>query len=132
MIILNVDDDAEDRQILLEALKTIDPVVDFLEAKDGVEAISLLSEGLLHQKLNCMFIDINMPLMDGIVLLALIKGDQRLSKIPVYIYSTSDNEIEIAKVRSLGAAYIRKQSNFRNLTQTLSSILKLSDASNCN
>jgi CheY-like chemotaxis protein len=124
MIILNVDDDSDDRQILLEALKQVDPRIELREAKDGVEALNILADGLLVKDLNCIFIDINMPLMDGIVLLALIKGDQRLSKIPVYIYTTSDNATEIAKVKALGAQYLRKQSDFKALTNLLSSILK--------
>jgi CheY-like chemotaxis protein len=128
MIILNVDDDAEDREIFSEAIHEINPSIECLTANDGVEALLLLSGEVTHPKLDYIFLDINMPKMDGIALLNAIKNDKRLSRIPVCMLSTTCNEKEIANINSLGAQYIQKQSDFRKTVSMLSSMLSLTPA----
>jgi CheY-like chemotaxis protein len=123
-VILNVDDDPDDREIFIEAVKEVNASIKCLTAEDGIQAQRLLADRLIVQRLRCIFIDINMPLMNGLSLLALIKTDHVLSKIPVYIYTTSENPHEIEKIESLGGQYIKKHADFDGLVQTLTRILK--------
>jgi CheY-like chemotaxis protein len=122
MIILHVDDDPEDREIFTEALKEVNANIQCLTSEDGLEAHVQLTDALLVQNLEYIFIDINMPLMDGIALLALIKGDRRLNKIPVYIYTTSKDVTDLAKIKKLGGNYIEKHADFKSLVEKLRSI----------
>lgn len=123
MIILHVDDDSDDRELLKEALRRINPDIDCVEAKDGIEGYDILSRGILQKNIHCIFLDINMPLMDGIALLALIKGNNKLSRIPVYVYSTTNNEREISYVKKLGGKFIHKSTQFQELVNSLKAIL---------
>ncbi|HEY0652631.1 MAG TPA: response regulator [Chryseosolibacter sp.] len=124
MIILHVDDDSDDREVLKEALKEINPEIDCIQAKNGIEGFDILTKGILYKKINCVFLDINMPLMDGIALLALIKGDKRLSRIPVHVYSTTSDEREIAYVKKLGGNFIHKTTQYNKLVKSLKGILQ--------
>jgi CheY-like chemotaxis protein len=122
MIVLHVDDDQDDREIMLEALREVYPAIEMHSAENGIKALSLLKEGLLEKDLNFIFLDIKMPLMDGVALLALIRGNQKLSKVPVYIYSTVNNEKELGQIEMLGAKFIQKNSDYKGLVKTLGEI----------
>ena len=123
MIILNVDDDAEDREIFTEAIYEISPLIECIPASDGIEAQLLLAQRDTCPRFDYIFLDINMPKMNGIALLEAIKKDKRLKQIPVYMLSTTSNEKEIDKIRSLGGKFVQKQGEFGKTVNMLSSIL---------
>jgi CheY-like chemotaxis protein len=66
----------------------------------------------------------NMPLMNGTQCLEEIKKLPRLSKVPVYIYSTAADPLTVAQVKQMGATdFIVKPVSFKELTEILSRIL---------
>lgn len=123
MTILTVDDDIEDQEIFCEAISVIDPLIVCLTARDGIEGYDLLSNGKTYLALDYIFLDINMPKMTGIDLLLLIKKEERLKNIPVYMLSTSCSQTELAKINLLGSTMLQKQSQFALYTQMLRSII---------
>lgn len=128
MIILTVDDDIEDQEIFLEAVRIIDPLTVCLKANDGTDGYEVLMDSKTYLSLDCIFLDINMPKMSGIELLVLIKKDERLKDIPVYILSTSCSPNELAKINLLGGTSLQKQSLFALTVQMLRSVIKPSVA----
>lgn len=124
MTILTVDDDIEDQEIFLEAVDFIDPLIVCLKAYDGIEAYHLLTNGKPYLSPDYIFSDINMPKMTGIELLLLIKKDERLKNIPVYILSTSCSQNENAKIIFLGGRLLQKQSQFASYVEMLRAIIK--------
>lgn len=122
MVILNVDDDSEDREIFLDAVKQIDPSIVCLTAGDGVEAQSLWGEDPNFPRLDFIFLDINMPKMNGMALLEVINQDTRFHDVPVYMLSTTSNKAEISHIEALGATYIAKQNRFSDVIADLKSI----------
>ena len=64
MVVLNVDDDHEDREFFCDALREIDPSVVCLIAASGMEALALLQDR--DALPDYIFLDINMPMMDGL------------------------------------------------------------------
>lgn len=81
-------------------------------AFDGREALERLAG---HPDVDLMFLDINMPNMNGLEFLAQVKKDQALAKIPVIIVSTEGKEQDTLRgLRAGAAAYIKKP--FRNET----------------
>jgi CheY-like chemotaxis protein len=122
MKILCVDDDPEDREIFREAARESFPDVVFIEAFDGEAAYDLLTNDLTALP-DFIFLDINMPLMDGIKCLALIKGSKKLRDIPVIVYSTTTNKIEIAKVESMGAKFLLKEPDYTKLIEKIAKII---------
>lgn len=116
---LLIDDDKDDQEIFKLALQDVNPDVMCLTADDGVEGLKLLrsDDGFSPAYI---FLDLNMPRMTGKDCLCEIKKDERLSDIPVVIYSTSSDPGDINDSRSLGASdYIVKQFSISSLKSIL-------------
>jgi len=118
-----IDDDEDDRDFFCTAMTEIDASIECLFAKDGIDAIQQLTkdESLLP---NHIFIDMNMPLMDGKQCLETIKTIQRLQQVPVYIYSTSGTPKLVDEVLASGAEdFLIKPSNMADLISMLRQIV---------
>lgn len=125
MVVLNVDDDQEDREFFCDALREIDPSITCLTAGGGAEALRLLEKGPLLP--DYIFLDINMPMMDGKQCLKALKGIPRFEVIPVIMYSTSTDTREIKECYKLGAVdFLIKPHSFEKLVNDLTSIFEFS------
>jgi CheY-like chemotaxis protein len=122
-VLFLVDDDPDDKEIFQEALKAIDKQIVCYTASDGKDAINKLREALLLP--DVLFLDLNMPVMNGKDCLKHLKSDKELRHIPVIIYSTAAAEKEKQTCLELGAAnFISKPPQFNSLVATLSDTLK--------
>jgi len=104
--VLIVDDSAAIRKILQRMLGqaglTLGKV---LEAGDGLEAL----ERLKTDRVNLVLSDINMPNMDGIQLLSVLKSSAEFRNVPVIMITTEGGEAKVMEAVQLGAAgYVRK------------------------
>jgi CheY-like chemotaxis protein len=125
MVVLNVDDDQEDREFFCDALREIDPSITCLIAGSGMEALSLLQK--VKPLPDYIFLDINMPMMDGKQCLKALKSLAELESIPVIMYSTSTDTREIQECYKLGAEdFLIKPHSFEKLVNDLNSIFALS------
>jgi CheY-like chemotaxis protein len=97
--ILLVDDDPDDQYIFNNALKVVDRSILLSIAKDGVYAF----EKLQVVKPDLIFLDINMPRMNGIEFLTKIRSLNTFNQIPIIVYSTTSNIADKIKVKTLGA-----------------------------
>lgn len=106
--ILLADDDEDDRILFIDALKEIDPAIQCIMAKNGLDALTILQNDLI-QAPDYVFLDLNMPVMNGLKCLAEIKKIESSSKIPIIIYSTSSNNkfIEESKVHGAFDFFIK-------------------------
>jgi CheY-like chemotaxis protein len=117
-----VDDDADDHEIFLSALENISASVSCTTAVNGEDAL----EKLLTKQVtpDLIFLDINMPLMNGPQFLKEIKKHEGLKNIPVIIYSTTSAPDAIAETKELGARdFVSKPESFSQLEQILKDIL---------
>ena len=122
-VLFLVDDDPDDKDIFQEALKLIDKSIVCYTANDGRDALNKLKESLLLPDI--LFLDLNMPVMNGKDCLKQLKSDKDLRHIPVIIYSTSSAEKERTNCLELGArSYISKPPQFNTLVDTLQHTLK--------
>ncbi|MEO7768846.1 MAG: response regulator [Ferruginibacter sp.] len=111
---LIVDDDPDDRYFFCEILKGINASLICLTAFDGEDA--LLQCAIMKPLPDFIFLDLNMPRMDGRECLVELKKDPRLKNIPVIIFSTSSTQKDIDETRKLGAAYfITKPTDFKEI-----------------
>lgn len=121
-VILLADDDSDDTEMFGEALAIIDSSIIFHSAGNGSEAIGIINN--LTEKPQLIFLDLNMPIMNGWQCLRLLKEDERYKHIPVFMISTSSHQKEIDMAAQLGAfCYFVKPSNFNELTQLLRAIV---------
>lgn len=120
--ILLIDDDEEDQEIFLSALREITDGTSCDAYSDATIALDKLRSGQLTP--DVIFLDLNMPIMNGQQFLKEIKKNDQLKDIPVIIFSTSSHEGTIALTRELGAhAFITKPSDFNSLIKTLEPLL---------
>jgi iron complex outermembrane recepter protein len=119
-----IDDDADDQEIFEIAMKKYDDNIECVFANNGPEALGkLLSDSEFVP--DYIFLDINMPLMNGEECLEEIKKIDRLINVPVYMYSTSAYTHQQQEYKSLGVAdYIVKPSTVNDLTAILSDIVR--------
>jgi CheY-like chemotaxis protein len=122
MRILLIDDDKDDQSLFCEALAQISTDIVCELADSGVHGLELLNSAKTLPDI--IFLDINMPLMDGRETLTVIRSKQRLQNIPVVMYSTSIASSEVSWFEKMNAAYITKPNDFTHLTQLLSDHLK--------
>ncbi len=100
-ICLLVDDDPDDQEVFLSAMSDVCPTALCLVAPDGDRALELLhNEETIP---DYIFLDLNMPRMNGFEFLAAIKKSKILQNIPVIVYSTTSQPGQIDKARKLGA-----------------------------
>ena len=122
MRFLLVDDDEDDISVFKEVLEDINPSIFLASAGDGKEALNMLKQE--QNKLpDVIFLDLNMPLMDGKECLSELKKDPHLKRIPVIMYTTSSQSKDIEETMLSGAVcFITKPTSLRELKNILSSI----------
>lgn len=125
--IMLIDDDADDRELFSEALQKVGPHIRFESASSGQMAFDLL-ESKKQQLPELIFLDINMPVVDGWECLSMLKGNEAFKHIPVIIYSTSAPDGAQETAIRLGAlSYVLKPSQFNELKQLLARVVGLID-----
>jgi two-component system chemotaxis response regulator CheY len=91
------------------------------EAGDGREALTLLEA----ERVDLILSDINMPNMDGLQLLALLKASAQWCHIPVVMITTEGGETKVGEAVRLGAAgYVRKPFTADQIKEKLAGILE--------
>jgi CheY-like chemotaxis protein len=118
---LLVDDDEDDKEIFCLALAKVDPAIECTTASDGLEALSILKNRSFVP--SYIFLDLNMPRMDGKECLKEIRKQSHLQDIPVIIFSTSSAEKDIEETKKLGASsFITKPPLVATLAKKLSDV----------
>jgi CheY-like chemotaxis protein len=122
--ILVADDDPDDQYMLKEALGSAPPYADIQTVNDGEELLDYL-----HKRgkfASCpapgvILLDLNMPKKDGRECLREIKKDKKLACIPIVVFSTSNNQDDVAHSYEAGASsYISKPYSYNELVQLMS------------
>jgi CheY-like chemotaxis protein len=121
---LIIDDDSDDREFFREALFQVFPTAECNEAIDGVDALQKLR--MESRRLpDYIFLDLNMPRMDGKSLLLEVKKDCMFKHIPVFILSTSSDQQDKKDVQLLGAAaFITKPFELEKLCKNIQAVLE--------
>jgi CheY-like chemotaxis protein len=122
MTILAVDDDREDRELFCEAISIIDKNIICIQLKDGIDAVHYLDSDLELPDL--VFLDINMPKMDGISCLEIIRSNPKFNSTRVIMFSTSRDGHDLKKVAALRSEFITKPNSFSDLLISLRSIIE--------
>jgi CheY-like chemotaxis protein len=105
--ILLIEDDAIELMKFNRVLSTLDIKHKILEANNGEEAIKILKEK--ETVPDIIVLDLNMPKMNGIEFLRILKADEYLKYIPAVILTTSNNRKDILECYKIGiAGYLLK------------------------
>ena len=121
--LLIVDDDSDDRQLFIEAVKEFDPGITCFTASDGQQALEFLHT--TDSLPDFIFLDLRMPRFNGKRCLLELKKDEQLRNIPVIIYTTSREVEESSELKELGAVYfISKPGNPEEIYYLVSFVLE--------
>jgi len=116
---LVVEDSPTMRQLITFALKRI-PGSKVVEANDGIDALKKLST----QKFDIILTDINMPIMDGLKLVSMVRNDPVHKTIPIIIITTEGADEDRKRGLALGAnAYIAKPIQTADLLSVVNEII---------
>ncbi|MEB3826399.1 response regulator [Phormidium sp. CCY1219] len=111
-LILLVEDNRGDVRLIQEALKETTVAHQMVALKNGIEAMSYLrreGEYAGAQRPDLIMLDLNLPKKDGREVLAEIKTDPKLKRIPVVVLTTSKNQEDVCRSYDLHVnAYITK------------------------
>ncbi len=116
-----IDDDIDDQEIFRMAIQRVHPSITCTCVNNAVDALHQLRETAILP--NCIFLDINMPRMNGIACLKALKQITRLDDVPVYMYSTAADPRILNESRELGATdFIIKPTGLPELVKILSQL----------
>jgi len=126
MKVLVVEDNPNDVTIIKRAMRKSDVKCELYFARDGEEAIdTLYQKGEFEDtpRPDLILLDINLPKINGLEVLAKIKEDDRLKRIPVIVLTISEREEDMVKAYDSGAAsYMTKpvdSKDFERLIRTV-------------
>ena len=127
--IIMAEDDEDDRLMIKEALDEagVDSLVEC--AENGEELLDLLlarrsaAEASGREPPAFILLDLNMPKLDGRKTLHLIRADEKLKKIPIIVFTTSNTEEDIALAYEAGAnSFILKPSSFATMVDIMKTL----------
>ena len=120
--ILLIDDDHDDRYFFNLALSRLDPLSKFEHFDNGESALKRLGTAPLP---DCIFLDYNMPRMNGMQVLEKIKTNKNTRHIPVVMYSTSNQGKYMEEAKELGAvSYIIKPYLVEDLKKEIAQVIQ--------
>jgi len=132
MKVLVVDDNPNDVTIIKRAMRKSDVKCELHFARYGEEALDALyqkGEFVDTPKPDLILLDINLPKINGLEVLAKVKEDERLRRIPVIVLTISEREEDMVKAYDSGAAsYMTKpvdSKDFERLIQTVQDYWKI-------
>jgi two-component system chemotaxis response regulator CheY len=119
--ILIVEDSPTMRQLLVFALKRLKDV-EIVEAQDGMDGLRKVTS----DHFDLALVDINMPVMDGLKLISLIRGEESLSEMPICVITTEGAGEDRDRAMMLGAnEYLTKPIQANKVLTVAKGLLKL-------
>lgn len=124
MYILMIDNDEEDLDFFLEALRSIDPSITLVQSTSAEKTLEQLRKGNLPTP-SIIIVDLDMPRMDGTEFLNTCKKIESLANVPIIIYTNSYNRELESICMSLGAtAFIQKPDTWVKIVQVAKAVLE--------
>jgi CheY-like chemotaxis protein len=120
--ILLVEDDSVDVMMVKRALKDLNVTNLLVQTPNGKEAFEYLT-GEGNERPCIILLDLNMPKMNGVEFLKIIKADDELKKIPVVVLTTSrDTEDKFETFELSAAGYIVKPADYKKFVEAMRTI----------
>lgn len=127
--ILLVEDNAQDAELTMRALKKGKLCNNIYTVENGAEALDFLfcrgkfADRHIENKPKVILLDLKLPKVSGLEVLAKIKGDSTLKKIPIVILTSSTEDPDVREAYSLGAnSYVVKPINFEKFIESVKNL----------
>lgn len=111
--ILLVEDNADDEQLTLRAMRQSEVPNVIRVARDGAEALEFLFGDAAGTLPDLVLLDLKLPKVSGLEVLARIRNEDATKTLPIVVLTSSDEEKDIVESYNLGAnSYVRKPVDF--------------------
>ncbi|MBT2163387.1 response regulator [Zobellia barbeyronii] len=126
MDILLIEDDAIEVMKLQRTVKKLELKHNIIETKNGEDALEILRSG--NRLPDIILLDLNMPRMNGIEFLSILKADDVLKYLPTVILTTSENRADLLECYKIGVAgYVIKPLKYEDYQSKLHKVLEYWD-----
>jgi CheY-like chemotaxis protein len=124
--LLVVEDDSDDRELMLQAIKQMNPDINLVFAENGIAALQYLEMLQEDQsKLPCLIVlDLNMPYIDGKETYRRIKENAGLRSVPVVIFTSSMNPNDQLLFERAGVEFVTKPDHFSIFQERVKQMLQ--------
>lgn len=120
--ILIVDDSAVIRKIIIKTLQLSNlPLGEICEAGDGQKALEIMD----RKWIDLIFADLNMPVMNGEVMIERIRVNPQWADVPVIVVSTEGSQTRIERLKSQGISFVHKPFSPEQIRALVTDILEL-------
>src|SRR5215204_4121612 len=120
--VILADDDIDDIDIFKEAIASINGNIKLEVVKNGKELMSLLN----HMLPDLLFLDLEMPLKNGLECLVEIRGDEKLKDIPTIVFSSTTRQSNIQTAYEMGGhLFLVKSPVYNELTTAIKAVVSL-------
>ncbi|MES2678566.1 MAG: response regulator [Bacteroidota bacterium] len=114
------DDDADDKLLFVEAINDIDASINCIMTSNGHEALTLLKA--MNPLPDLIFLDVNMPVVNGLDCLKDLRATKRYSGVPIVMLTTSSTEF--IRAQAMGANLVlTKPPSFKELKDLLQDVI---------
>jgi len=121
-----VDDDPDDRQLILDAFLENNASLDYVFIENGEQLMEVLQATEPEHFPSVILLDLNMPGMLGLVALKEIRENKTYAHIPIIVITTSSFAQDKSSSYKLGAnCFLHKPQSFNELKEIASSIIRL-------
>lgn len=121
--VLIVEDDPQDAELIVDALKRQHLEARSYVARDGVEALDILFGSRAVAPPRLILLDLKLPKVDGFEVLRRIKNDDRMRYTPVVVLTSSAMDNDVKRAYALGAnSYVIKPSRYESFMKTLGEV----------
>lgn len=118
------DDDEDDQELFRDALSEVDSSLKLVTANDGDKLLELLECPPPYPKL--IFLDLNMPRVNGYQVLQRLRNNESLKKYPVVIFSTTSSSEAVEKTREMGAnLFVPKPRSYDAMKQAIKTCVNI-------
>lgn len=124
--ILLVEDDPNDMELTLRALRKKNVANNIEVARDGAEALDFIfctgahAGRAIHEQPRLILLDLKLPKVDGLTVLQKLKSDERTARIPVVVLTSSAEERDVVRSYQLGVnSFITKPVDFNQFTEAI-------------
>ena len=125
-VIFIVDDDPDDRQLILDAFLDNNSAIDYFFIENGIQLMDTLRATKPENFPSLILLDLNMPGMMGLHVLKEIRENKNYSHIPTIILTTSTFAQDESSSYKLGAScFLKKPQSYKELLEISASIIRL-------
>ena len=116
-----IDDDLDEAELFAEALKIVKVKTVFNSFSLGTDALDFINQE--KNIPDCIFLDLNMPLVSGKDVLKRLRGTEETKALRVIVYSTTISQKDIEDTQGYNVEYLQKPSDFETLCKRITDIL---------